>query len=279
MDFCVRVLEPSDERLVLFPVLREPLVHRAEPREQLAHLAHREVPVHPRVEDLVLLLDVLRENPRVSVEVRCDSLPVAPRKRLAGGPHESTAPLVVLAHRLEDVEAGIEEGKEDVLFLGVVEAVGIRPYEVEAVADKTTVRLRPRVEAIDDGGENGEEPLDVPVFFHQRLHRRRVRELPCRFRPAIPRFRKCDDLAGGHDAGNPGHQRPLVFRGEVMDLHDVREKARAHAARDAPDAVLLEKGPDRRVLPDDLLDRRAKVFLHVRSSHGAHSPPRAAGSP
>ena len=279
MDFCVRILEPFDERLVLFPVLREPLVHRAEPREQLAHLAHREVPVHPRVEDLVLLLDVLLENPRVSTEVRGDPLPVAPRERLAGGPHVRTAPLVVLAHRLEDVEARIEGGKEDVLFLGVVETVGIRPYEVEAAADEITVRLRPRVEAVEDGREEGEEPLDLPVFLHQRRHRRRVREFPCRLRPTVPRFRKCDDLAGGHDAGDPRHQRPLVFRGEVMDLHDVREQARAHAARDAPDAVLLQKGPDRRVLPDDLLDRRAKVFLHVRSSHGAHSPPRSARRP
>jgi len=64
---------------------------------------------------------------------------------------------VVLAHRLEDVEARIEGGKEDVLFLGVVEAVCIRPYEVEAAADEIAVRLRPRVEAVEDGGEDGEE--------------------------------------------------------------------------------------------------------------------------
>src|SRR3989304_5896450 len=126
------VFQCCNESAVFSRRIAGPGVDGGELREQLADLFHGEIAVHPAVENLVFLTDVLGKQVPVGRQVAGKRRPVT---SLQGGEHlpdERPGLLMVGVHCLNDIKFLIETFEQEILLLRVMILVRERTDEVDA---------------------------------------------------------------------------------------------------------------------------------------------------
>src|SRR4030067_3096312 len=131
-----RLLEIVDELLVSFSRFAKRVIHSPVPCEQFPDLVGREIPIHPGVENLVLFLDVLREDRGIFRKRPLYALRIPPLHGLEQLLHARPRTPVVVVHHLQDVELFLDTREQDLLLLRVVVSIRERPDEGDPREDE-----------------------------------------------------------------------------------------------------------------------------------------------